>query len=296
MAMERIACDTCLVDLPQYYEANADIIKLNRQVMDAVLASAAGVKALVLGRLIVVSTLVRAALASPRSGSPLLLRCCHLATRCATFGQTHRNAVAAVLRTEMKGNRRVIHAVVLTDAAPTADAAAGPGMPQTAGVTPLRSVYVPTGAPAARVEEFATTDVVVLGKGRIKIELPRNADRPDARELTAIAQQLLQVAQESTATGTPGKALQQAARAWGSCLTGAVGGQSSAVACAAGLEAAHPIKDVKMNDLDIVEAYQGCQARQAQLDAGFHCTRCPDLVRHVRAPPSGRWSERASVC
>jgi len=68
MAMERIACDTCLVDLPQYYEANADIIKLNRQVMDAVLASAAGVKALVLGRLIVVSTMVRDALAAPRSG------------------------------------------------------------------------------------------------------------------------------------------------------------------------------------------------------------------------------------
>jgi len=141
--------------------------------------------------------------------SPLLTKC-HFAAGSAASDQTHRNALAAVLRTEMKGNRRVIHAVVLMDAAQSTAATVGPGLPQTAGVTPLRSVYAPKEAPVARVEEFATTDVVVLGKSRIKIELSRNADRPDTRELTTIAQQLLQAAQESATTGMPGTALQKA--------------------------------------------------------------------------------------
>ena len=50
----------------------------------------------------------------------------------------------------------------------------------------------------------------------------------------------------------------------------------------AGLEAAHPLKDLKLNDLDMMDAYQGYQRRLDQLNAGFHCTRCPDLSAHVR--------------
>ena len=49
-----------------------------------------------------------------------------------------------------------------------------------------------------------------------------------------------------------------------------------------GLEAAHPLKDLKLNDLDMMDAYTAYQRRLEQLNAGFHCARCPDLATHVR--------------
>ena len=106
--------------------------------------------------------------------------------------QIYPNTVAAVLKTETRGTRRVVVAVVLTDTKTATSAGAS------AGALPLRTVSVPTAGAVCRVEELALTDITVLGKNRIKLDLPNNRDKPDARELAAITQQLLQVAQDST--------------------------------------------------------------------------------------------------
>ena len=57
--MERIDCDVCAVDLLAFYEANAELLQLNRKLQDTILNSTAGSKALVPGRLILVNSPVR---------------------------------------------------------------------------------------------------------------------------------------------------------------------------------------------------------------------------------------------
>lgn len=198
-ALERIDCPICAPDLPAYYDANADVLALNRRLQETVLASPAGTKALVPGRLLVVTTPVRPGCVIVGVGS---------VCGCVIAHQGHLqaapNAVAAVLRTDTKGGKRVVVVVTLIDAAATTVAAAIPRP----GALPMRSVHVPAGPASCRVDEVVLGDVVVLGKNRIKLEPPRaGGDKYDARELAALTQQLLQVAQESRqGMGTPSPA------------------------------------------------------------------------------------------
>ena len=100
-----------------------------------------------------------------------------------------------MLKTETRATRRIVHAVVLCDATVPGTTAPLPG------ALPVRTVFVPQGTPTCRVVELALAEVAVLGKNRIKLELPPNRDRPDARELAAITQQLMQAAQDSSSKG-----------------------------------------------------------------------------------------------
>jgi superfamily II RNA helicase len=92
-ALERIDCAICAPDLPAYYDANADVLALNRRLQETVLASPAGTKALVPGRLLVVTTPVGRARVqgSSKGGGPLTQRAPTDRAQCRGGGAADRH-------------------------------------------------------------------------------------------------------------------------------------------------------------------------------------------------------------
>jgi len=110
---------------------------------------------------------------------------------------------------------------------------------------PITKVHIPPEATYA-VVEIAPQEVTLITRHKIKLEAASIVDKPNARDITATFQQLLQVAQEN----------------------------------ADNIEGINPVKDLKINELEFVEKFQKKAELLQILNSGFQCARCPDLAEH----------------
>lgn len=193
----------------------------------------------------------------------------------------HRNAAAVILRAEPStsvaaqqsqgqsgaATSKRFSVLVLVDAASaaTSGAAAADGQRQTSGRSggsaadvpiPVTELNVPSGAAAGVIAVVSVADMLVVTKHKLKVSVLETLERPVADVQADVSQQLLRLCERSSSSS----------------------GNS-------GLEALDPLRDMRITNMEVADAWMQLEAARARL-AEFSCTRCPTFrecyLRHHR--------------
>lgn len=209
----------------------------------------------------------------------------------------HRNAAAVILRAEPStsvaaqqsqgqsgaATSKRFSVLVLVDAATAATAstaaAAADGQRQTSGRSsgsaadvpiPVTELNVPSGATAGVIAVVSVADMLVVTKHKLKVSVLETLERPVADVQADVSQQLLRLCERSSGGSGHG-----------------------------GLEALDPLRDMRITNMEVADAWMQLEAARARL-AEFSCTRCPTFrecyLRHHRYAFLYRHTVDHSVC
>ena len=179
-AMKDVDCETC-TDLGEFYDTCSELLARTHDVQAHLLAQ--GIKYLSAGRVIVVN--------NPQ----------------------HRNALAVILRVEAKRSRRdedvstaasqKFSVLVIADAKGGEDAAAAQKRAAVVADAPLplTRLFKPAGALSFEVCAISGTDIFVVGKAKIKVNVLETLERPNPAVQSDVAQQLLRMVRALLCTG-----------------------------------------------------------------------------------------------
>ncbi|RUS21214.1 antiviral helicase, partial [Endogone sp. FLAS-F59071] len=217
-ALQKLDCTICNADIEKFYEVSSRVVNLNRTFLEKVMKSVVGAKTLNSGRIV-----------AHRNAVAILLRPAPSSSKLATAGPT------------MTGQDKSFYFIILIDRSKKQDAVASPE-----GMLPLpvTRVSMPDSTSSAHeIAIYSYTDIVVITKTSIKVDLDAILDKQDEVEIARVTQELLRYAVETNKTGL-------------------VENDYS-----------------KIKDFDFQQHYRERLSLLDQMNK-FQCTRCPDLNEH----------------
>ncbi|GFO05994.1 helicase ski2w [Plakobranchus ocellatus] len=240
-----IECYLCSLDLERYYEDCREFHRLREHLQSVIFTHPAAIKALSAGRVIMVKR--------PHGQSVLGVV---LTTSQRSGGSTP------------SGERKFTVLVIAEKPGVNSDGSSGDrdsAQDKTAGVSKPNiepvlpsSLFVPAGPCWHELRELTSSDIVRITTKTIKVdadgiisdtkrrELPRFQNNPPDRCVTMATQELLQLTESADPTGLPGL---------------------------------HPVNDLKLRDIDLVEQCRALQFLEEGFSS-FNCIRCPEFMQH----------------
>ncbi|RUS89106.1 hypothetical protein EGW08_003114 [Elysia chlorotica] len=247
-----IECYLCSLDLEQYHLDCREFYRLREHLQSVIFSHPVAIKALSAGRVVMVKRPLGQSVlgvilvaGGHRNGRPV-----------AASGTSERKFTALILA-EKPGagnlNGRGDQTSTNSESKESKKASMEPVLPS--------SLYEPEGPCWHEVRELTASDIVRITTKVLKIDAdgilsdtkrrdhPRFQHEPPDRCVTTASQELLRLTQTKTAEGS------------------------------SGLPGLHPVNDLKLRDIDLVEQCRALQFLEEGL-AGYNCTRCSEFMAH----------------
>eukprot|EP00035_Acanthoeca_spectabilis_P008573 m.155667 g.155667 ORF g.155667 m.155667 type:complete len:1346 (+) comp14415_c0_seq3:153-4190(+) len=239
-------CHRC-IDVAEFYEASKAVLSLTHVIQNGVASH--GLKYLGVGRVVVLNSAI------------------HRNTLAVILRAEPSAAVAASAQTGMAATKRFSVLVLVEAGSPQDPAASGKGgegsrsgskreqggeQGELGGSAadvpvPITTLNLPERNGIGVIAIVSAADMMVVSKHRLKVSVLETLDRPVPEVQADVAQQLLRIGEAS----------------------------------ATGLEPLDPLRDMRINNIEVADAWSQLQATRAKLGT-FQCAKCPTFAECYR--------------